>query len=73
MGEISEEDVLLHTSDTHSYLYTHLHFDIGHYENQVVQVNISFGAPPNFFPERVEITDDDQKVRCSITYLTVSF
>jgi len=62
VGEISEEDVLLHTSETHSYLYTHLHFDLGYNENQVVQVNISFGAPPDFFPQRVEITDDRQQV-----------
>ena len=65
VGEISEEDILLHTQETHSYLYTHLHFDIGHHENQVVQVNISFGAPPDFFPQRLEITDDQQQV---VTY-----
>jgi hypothetical protein len=62
VGEINEEDVLLHTSETHAYLYTHLHFDLGYHEQQVVQVNISFGAPPSFFPERVELTDERSQV-----------
>jgi hypothetical protein len=62
VGEITEEDVLLHTSETHSYLYTHLHFDLGHHDGQVVQVNVTFGAPPNFFPERVELTEEVMQV-----------
>merc|ERR1712224_358025 len=46
----------MHTGDSRVFVYSRLHFDIGHHDKQIVQVNVSFGPPPQFFPEKVEIT-----------------
>lgn len=64
IGEVQEDDQLMHTGESRVYVYSHLHFDIGHNDNQIVQVNVSFGPPPQFFPEKVDITN---KAHMSIT------
>lgn len=59
VGEQQDDDQLIqlmNTEASRTFVYSHLHFDIGHNDNQIVQVNVSFGPPPQFFPEKVDIT-----------------
>jgi len=69
LGEYDTDNLFLeHTSIARHFLYTHLHFDIGHNDNRVVAVNVSLGQPPSYVPKREELNKEMRALDVTFSY-----